>query len=291
MVAGEVSAIEGSDDDTGALTVVVDDVHVNYRVWAAPDASGRPWWRRRRPAMPAMREVRALRGVSFIARQGESIGIIGRNGSGKSTLMRAIAGLIPPDRGTVYAQGQPTLLGVGSVLVSGLSGRRNVELGLLALGLSPAEIATKADDIITFSGIGSAIDMPMKTYSSGMGARLKFAIASAVERDILLIDEALATGDSEFVERSSQRIDELREEAETIFLVSHSMGSIRRACDRVIWLEDGRIRMDGPVDDVLPLYEATVPMSEKKLRKMKRKERRLRDEERLMQSEGRSETE
>lgn len=290
MVAADPGGAPEREDPPGRLTVVVDDVHVSYRVWSAPETSGRPWWRGRRPKLPAMRQVRALKGVSFEARQGESIGIIGRNGSGKSTLMRAIAGLIPPDDGAVYADGQPTLLGVGSALVGGLSGRRNVELGLLALGLTKSEIAAKTDDIIAFSGIGAAIDMPMKTYSSGMGARLKFAIASAIEHDILLIDEALATGDSEFVERSSQRIDELRDEAETIFLVSHSMGSIRRACDRVIWLDDGRIHMDGPADEVIPLYEATVPMSEKKLRKMKRKERRLRDEERQAQREARRET-
>ena len=262
----------------GRLTVVVEDLKVSYRVWtrSAPLAR-RSWWRRRGP-VPGMRRVHALKGVSFEARSGESIGVIGRNGSGKTTLMRTIAGLIPPDAGSVYALGQPAMLGVGSALVKALSGRRNIEIGLLAMGLSKAEVAERYDEIVEFSGLGESIDMPMNTYSSGMGARLKFAIATAVMHDILIIDEALATGDSDFMERSSQRIDELRDEAETIFLVSHSLGSIRRSCDRVIWLERGLIRMDGPVDEVLEAYEASVPLTPAKEAKLRRKARRLRDE-------------
>ncbi len=221
------------------IKVVVDDLHIIYRVWTAPDqpldAKARRWrsLRSRRP-VSIKREVHALRGVSFVARQGEAIGVIGKNGAGKSTLMRAIAGLLPPNQGAVYADGQPTMLGVSSALMQALSGLRNVELGLLALGLTPAEVKERIPSVVEFSGIGSAIHMPMNTYSSGMSARLKFAIASSVTHEILLIDEALSTGDGEFVKRSSQRIQQLRDEADTIFLVSHSMGAIRAACNRVL---------------------------------------------------------
>ena len=262
----------------GKLKVVVDDVHVTYRVWTSrtPAEGERKWWQRGSRAVPTKREVHAVRGISFEARQGETIGIIGRNGSGKSTLLRAIAGLIPPNKGTVYADGQPTLLGVSSALVQSLTGARNIELGLLALGMSQKEIASKFDDIVEFSGIGKSIHMPMSTYSSGMGARLKFAIATAITHDILLIDEALSTGDSEFVEKSAARIEELRDEAEAIFLVSHSASAIRAICDRAIWIDAGQIVMDGPTEEVLPKYLESVPRNLKKDRKQARRARRLR---------------
>jgi teichoic acid transport system ATP-binding protein len=262
----------------GKLKVVVDDVHVTYRVWTSrtPADGERKWWQRGSRAVPTKREVHAVRGISFEARQGETIGIIGRNGSGKSTLLRAIAGLIPPNQGTVYADGQPTLLGVSSALVQSLTGARNIELGLLALGMSQKEIASKFDDIVEFSGLGKSIHMPMSTYSSGMGARLKFAIATAITHDILLIDEALSTGDSEFVEKSAARIEELRDEAEAIFLVSHSASAIRAICDRAIWIDAGQIVMDGPTEEVLSKYLESVPRNLKKDRKQARRARKRR---------------
>jgi teichoic acid transport system ATP-binding protein len=278
-VPGNESEEEVEEPRTlGKLKVVVDDVHVTYRVWTSRTrAEGeRKWWQRGSRAVPTKREVHAVRGISFEARQGETIGIIGRNGSGKSTLLRAIAGLIPPNQGTVYADGQPTLLGVSSALVPSLTGARNIELGLLALGMSQQEIASKFDDIVEFSGIGKSIHMPMSTYSSGMGARLKFAIATAITHDILLIDEALSTGDSEFVEKSAARIEELRDEAEAIFLVSHSASAIRSICDRAIWIDAGQIVMDGPTEEVLSKYLESVPRNLKKDRKQARRARRLR---------------
>lgn len=266
------------------IKVVVDDLHIIYRVWTAPDqpldAKARRWrsLRSRRP-VSIKREVHALRGVSFVARQGEAIGVIGKNGAGKSTLMRAIAGLLPPNQGAVYADGQPTMLGVSSALMQALSGLRNVELGLLALGLTPAEVKERIPSVVEFSGIGSAIHMPMNTYSSGMSARLKFAIASSVTHEILLIDEALSTGDGEFVKRSSQRIQQLRDEADTIFLVSHSMGAIRAACNRVLWLDEGRILADGPPDEIIPEYETRFGLKTKKAMRERRKRRKEANEE------------
>jgi teichoic acid transport system ATP-binding protein len=202
--------------------------------------------------------VHAIKGVSFVAYRGEAIGLIGSNGSGKSTLLRAIAGLLPCDRGHIYAAGQPSLLGVNAALMNDLPGERNVVLGCLAMGMTPAEVKAKTADIIAFSGIndrGDFSSLPMRTYSSGMAARLRFSIAAAKKHDVLLIDEALATGDAKFRRRSEQRVRDLRKEAGTVFLVSHSEQSIRDTCERSIWLESGLIRADGPTEDVLKEYE------------------------------------
>ncbi|MDX3099205.1 ABC transporter ATP-binding protein, partial [Streptomyces sp. ME19-03-3] len=189
----------------------------------------------RREANPNVRKVHAVRGVSFTAYRGESIGLIGSNGSGKSTLLKAVAGLLPAESGRVYTQGQPSLLGVNAALMNDLTGERNVMLGGLAMGMSQAEVRERYQEIVDFSGInekGDFISLPMRTYSSGMAARLRFSIAAAKSHDVLMIDEALATGDSRFRKRSEARIRELRQEAGTVFLVSHSNGSIRDTCDR-----------------------------------------------------------
>ena len=159
-------------------TVIVDDLHVSYTVYA----TGRPAKEstkllRRATSMRRARQIHALRGISFTAHEGEAIGVIGRNGSGKSTLLRAIAGLTPANQGAVYAGSDPTLLGVNAALINELSGERNVVLGGLALGMSPEQVRDKYDDIVDFAGIGEFIELPMRTYSAGMGARLRFAIA------------------------------------------------------------------------------------------------------------------
>ncbi|HEU5110079.1 MAG TPA: ABC transporter ATP-binding protein [Micromonosporaceae bacterium] len=245
-------------------TIVVDDVHVIYRVYGAgTPGSGSPVASLRRMltgAAPArVREVHAIKGVSFTAYRGEAIGLIGSNGSGKSTMLRAIAGLLPVDRGAIYTVGQPSLLGVNAALMNDLTGERNVELGCLAMGMSKADVRRLTPEIIEFSGINERQDfatMPMRTYSSGMSARLRFAIAAAKQHDVLLIDEALATGDARFRRRSEDRVRELRAQAGTVFLVSHAIGSIRDTCERSIWLESGVIRMDGPTDDVVKEYES-----------------------------------
>ena len=180
--------------------VVVDDLHIVYRVYGAGGSKGTAATAlmrvMRRQNRPGLREVHAIRGISFIANRGDAIGIIGRNGSGKSTLLRAIAGLLPPEKGAVYTTGEASLLGVNAALLDDLTGERNVVLGCLAMGMSPQEVKSRYNDIVEFSGVGDFIDLPMRTYSSGMGSRLRFAIASAKSHDVLLIDEALATGDA-----------------------------------------------------------------------------------------------
>ena len=246
-------------------TVVVDDLNIIYKIHGAGTGRGSATGAlsrivSRRTA-PTIREVHALRGVSFVARRGESIGLIGRNGSGKSTLLGAIAGLLPPEEGGgVYTDGQPSLLGVNAALMPDLPGERNVIVGCLAMGMSKAEARRRYQSIVDFSGIEEAnkhaLSLPMKAYSSGMAARLRFSIAAARDHDVLLIDEALATGDTAFQKRSEDRIRELRKEAGTVFLVSHNNQSIRDTCDRTIWLEQGLIRADGPTEDVVREYEA-----------------------------------
>ncbi|MCX5202872.1 ABC transporter ATP-binding protein [Streptomyces sp. NBC_00237] len=246
-------------------TVIADDVHIVYRVntggggkGGATAALNRILRGKKTDQVRGVRKVHAVRGVSFTAYRGEAIGLIGSNGSGKSTLLRAIAGLLPAESGKVYTDGQPSLLGVNAALMNDLTGERNVILGGLAMGMSREQIRQRYQSIVDFSGInekGDFITLPMRTYSSGMAARLRFSIAAAKDHDVLMIDEALATGDRKFQIRSEQRIRELRKEAGTVFLVSHSNKSIRDTCDRVLWLEKGELLMDGPTEEVVKAYE------------------------------------
>jgi teichoic acid transport system ATP-binding protein len=205
---------------------------------------------RRQPSV----SVAALKDISLVASRGESIGIIGRNGSGKSTLMKLINGRVPPTSGAVYASSRPTLLGVSAALVPDLSGQENIVLGCLAMGMTRGEIKRKYEGIVAVSGLADSIRLPMRTYSSGMGARLQFAIATAVETEILLIDEALNTGDDQFKGHTKAKMDELRSKAGCVFLVSHSLETIRELCNRVLWLDEGQIVMDGEPDDVIKWY-------------------------------------
>ena len=238
--------------------VVVDDLHVVYRVFGSKSDKGTAatalWRILRRQRRPSVREVHAIRGVSFVANRGDAVGVIGRNGSGKSTLLRAIAGLLPPEQGVVYATGHASLLGVNAALLDDLTGERNVVVCGLAMGMTPREVKDKYQSIVDFSGVGDFINLPMRAYSTGMGSRLRFAIASARSHEVLLIDEALVTGDAEFRVRSRQRIEELRAQAGTVFIVAHSMAQIEETCNRVIWLEKGQIVRAG--DDVPGIIDA-----------------------------------
>jgi teichoic acid transport system ATP-binding protein len=243
--------------------VIVDDLHIVYRVYGAGGDRGtaatsllRILGRKTRASV---REVHAIRGISFVAYRGDAVGVIGRNGSGKSTLLRAIAGLLPPEQGNVYSTGEASLLGVNAALLDDLTGERNVILGCLAMGMSKQEAREKYQSIVDFSGVGEFIDLPMKTYSSGMGSRLRFAIAASKSHDVLLIDEALATGDAEFRVKSHARIEELRQEAGTVFLVAHNLEEVEMTCNRVIWLERGKVVMEG--DDVTGIIDRYIEAS------------------------------
>jgi teichoic acid transport system ATP-binding protein len=235
--------------------VVVDDVSVVYRVYTtgkrAAAGSGRASLL---AAKEKLRIVRAVKGVSFTVYEGETVGIVGSNGSGKSSLMRAIAGLVRVESGRILAESRPTLLSVGAALIPELSGERNILLGGMALGSSRKEMVDAVDSIAEFAGLEEFIDMPMRTYSAGMAARLRFSIAALKDHEILIIDEALAVGDKQFRNRSEARVREMRDNAGAVFLVSHSMSSIRDTCNRVIWLEKGELRMDGDPVAVTTAY-------------------------------------
>jgi teichoic acid transport system ATP-binding protein len=255
------------------VMIRAEHIHVRYRVYEDVKQTLRSLvasaGRRRR-----FREIEAVTDVSFQAHAGEVIGVIGANGSGKTTLMQAVAGLLPVNEGAVYARAMPMMLGVGAVLNKTLSGRRNILLGGLALGLTKQQVLEREKEIIDFAGIGHAIDRPMKTYSSGMAARLQFAISAAVKPEILIIDEALAVGDRDFKAKSRKRIEELRQTAGTVFIVSHAMQEIRQSCTRVLWLSDGRLQKDGSPDEVIAAYNGTDTRREERLQRTKRKAER-----------------
>lgn len=254
MVDVQMTTSTATDD----LTLVVDDVSVTYEVHEDQRHRSIKGVVARGFRRPEPRRVEAVRSVSFELREGEALGLIGPNGSGKSSLLRAVAGLLPVRTGRIRARSEPVLLGVGAALHPELSARRNVYLGGTALGMPRAKVERKFEEIVDFAEVGEFIDMPLRTFSSGMNSRLRFAIASAVDPDILLIDEALAVGDASFQAKSQARMRELVDQAGALVLVSHSLGSIAEMCSRVIWLEKGRIRQQGDTDEVLSAYRESV---------------------------------
>jgi len=252
----DIKSSELTVDESRQPVVMVDNLHVKYQVFSSGKAVGNAGGRKLlQPKMRGVRTVHALKGISFVAYENESIGIIGSNGSGKSTLLRAITGLTPPAEGSVYARSRPSLLGVGAALIPDLSGDKNITLGGLALGYNREQVEQMREEITKFAELEEFIDLPMRTYSSGMAARLKFAIAASKEHDILIVDEALAVGDAKFRKRSEAKIREIRENAGTVFLVSHSMNSIKETCNRCIWIEKGVQKMDGDPDTVIKAYQ------------------------------------
>ncbi|MEX3504913.1 ABC transporter ATP-binding protein [Corynebacterium sp. LK2510] len=192
--------------------------------------------------------------MSFIAEKGEAVGIIGKNGSGKSTLLNMIAGHENPSSGDILVSARPSLLSVSAALQQHLTGMENIRLGLLASGLPPEKVAEIEQSVADWADIGEAVDRPLRTYSSGMGARLKFSIATAVRPEILLVDEALATGDTTFTARAQERMAKFLEGASTVFVVSHAPAAITDTCSRALWLNEGELVVDGPSDFVCAQY-------------------------------------
>ncbi|MCC3269910.1 ATP-binding cassette domain-containing protein [Arthrobacter gengyunqii] len=244
------------DFQQGTPAVVIDKVSMTYKV----DSSG-PVSRRGIKANAARiigrgsgTEVQALKELSLVAMQGEVIGVIGLNGSGKSTLMKLICGKVKPTEGQVFASSVPMMLGVSAALVPDLSGAHNIMLGCLAMGMSNEEILDKYDTIMELSGLEESIHLPMRSYSSGMASRLRFAIAVSIEPEILIIDEALNTGDDEFKDRTKKRMDEVRAQAGCVFLVSHSLNTIRDLCTRLVWLDKGDLLYDGEPEQGINWY-------------------------------------
>ncbi|WP_116947239.1 ABC transporter ATP-binding protein [Jiangella endophytica] len=211
----------------------------------------------------AVKEVEAVQEISFEVPHGTSIGIIGANGAGKSTLMRMIAGILPPTKGRIQVNGRvSTLLALGVGFNAQLSGRENVVLGGLAAGLSRKEIQERYEEIADFAELGEFIDMPMRTYSSGMFQRLAFSVAVHMDPDILLIDEALSAGDAKFKQKAAAKMKDLVTNARTMFLVSHAMGSVKDLCNDALWMHKGKLMMHGEPDEVIAAYSKFLKVGE-----------------------------
>src|SRR5690606_1117938 len=197
----------------------------------------------------------ALRDVSFEVRRGEVLGIIGRNGAGKSTLLKLLSRITLPTEGIIRMKGRvSSLLEVGTGFHPELTGRDNIYLNGSILGMPKAEVNAKMDEIIAFSGITHHIDTPVKRYSSGMRVRLGFAVAAHLEPEILIIDEVLSVGDADFRRKSMGKMKATAQSGRTVLFVSHNMTAVRSLCSRVLWMENGRIRMQGPTEDVVAAY-------------------------------------
>lgn len=239
--------------DAADVAVRVQDVGKRYTVYGRPqDRLKQALARGRRRYF---KEVWALRGVSFEVRRGESLGIVGRNGSGKSTLLQIIAGTMTPTEGEVHVRGRlAALLELGSGFNPEFTGRDNVFLTASILRIPPAEIAERFDEIAAFADIGDYIDQPVKTYSSGMFARLAFAVAVSVNPDILIVDEILAVGDIGFQQKCVARMREMRERGLTLLFVSHSPDAVRSVCERGLFLSDGVPIYFGPAEQAMDLY-------------------------------------
>jgi teichoic acid transport system ATP-binding protein len=203
-----------------------------------------------------MRQVEAVKHVSLDIPHGSVVGIVGANGAGKSTIMRAIAGIMPPTTGRIIVNGKiSTLLALGVGFNPALSGRDNIILGGLAAGLTRDEIDSKTDEIAAFADLPDGfIDMPVRTYSSGMYGRVAFAVSVSMTPDILLLDEALSAGDAAFKEKSFLRMRELVQEARTILIVSHALATISDLCDSAIWMHKGRILAYGEPEKIVEEY-------------------------------------
>jgi teichoic acid transport system ATP-binding protein len=213
-----------------------------------------------------VREIRAVRDISFDVPRGAVLGIVGVNGAGKSTLMRTVAGILPPTAGRVEVYGRvSTLLALGVGFNADLSGRENVVLGGLAAGLNRAQLAAKYDEIAEFAELGDFMDLPMRTYSSGMYGRLAFSVAVNMDPDILLIDEALSVGDARFKKKSFEKIRELCDQAGTILIVSHALKNLRNLCSEIIWLHNGQIAMQDDPDTVIEAYTRFLDVGESEL--------------------------
>ncbi|KVC46956.1 ABC transporter ATP-binding protein [Burkholderia pseudomultivorans] len=203
--------------------------------------------------------VRALDNIDLRLESGDRIGLIGHNGAGKSTLLRTMAGIYPPTAGTVTRSGKVVpLLDISLGMDENSTGLQNIRLRGLLLGMSDGEIREKQQEIAEFCELGDYLDLPIRTYSSGMRVRLAFAVSTAVDAEILLLDEVMGVGDAAFMQKAEQRLADLHSRAEIVVLAMHSNREIRRVCNKALWMERGKVRAFGAVEEVVAAYEAEV---------------------------------
>ena len=241
-------------DETKKVALSVENVGITYRVVKPLRFKELVRRKKRTPN----KGFQAVKGISFQVEQGEIVGIVGKNGSGKSTLLRAIAGIYSPDAGKIDTFGHSVgLMAIGVGFQNALSGRDNIYLSGMLMGFPKSEIQKKEQEIIEFSELGEFIDNPVESYSSGMHSKLAFSITAIMESEIILIDETLSVGDRNFKKKSLEKMKELiTREDTTVLIVSHSETTLAELCGRVIWMHDGRVRMDGPTGEVLAAYSA-----------------------------------
>jgi ABC-type polysaccharide/polyol phosphate transport system ATPase subunit len=243
--------------ESAAPAVALRDVSKRFYFYEHRTSSLREWFIRRvlhRP-LNVRRAEFTLRGVDLAVERGEAVALLGRNGSGKSTVLRLIAGIYQPSAGTIETSGRITaVIELGAGFHPELTGAENIALYAAVLGLTRKELAERYDEIVEFAAIPDLPETPLKYYSSGMEARLAFSVAVCLQPDILLLDEVLAVGDQAFRERCLDRLREYHTRGGTLILVSHELEQVRALCERGIWLADGRVVMDGPIDAVLAGY-------------------------------------
>lgn len=250
--------------DAGAkLAVQVQDVSLTYRTTFERRPTLKSALVRLGRGERAVTEVEAVKNVTFDVPHGNAVAIIGANGAGKSTLLRMIAGILPPSSGRIEVHGRvSTLLSLGVGFNPQLSGRENVVLGGLAAGMTKAEVADKYEEIAAFAELDEFIDMPLRTYSSGMYQRLAFAVAVHMEPDILMIDEALSAGDARFKQKAAAKMHDLVTNAHTMFLVTHAMGTVKEMCNDAIWLHKGKLMMRGEPGHIVDEYSRFLKVGE-----------------------------
>jgi teichoic acid transport system ATP-binding protein len=234
--------------------IKVENLSISYRVRVERDPTTSSLVDRLPFRRPADRIVHALQDVSFEVPRGRTLAIIGRNGAGKSTLLRALSGVLAPGEGRITVRGRVSLLALGLGMNEKLSGRENIRLGGLAVGLSPTRLAEITEEIAEFAQLGEYLDFPMSSYSAGMRGRLGFAVAANLDPEILLVDEALGGGDAGFVEHAREKMAALCGEGRTIILVTHGLSSVRSMATEALWLHQGAIAQAGDPEEIVNAY-------------------------------------
>jgi len=234
--------------------IAVENLSIDYRLRLPGGSAGSDILKFVTGKRPAARMVNAVKDVSFEVPRGETLAIVGRNGAGKSTLLRALSGALAPTQGRVTVRGRVSLLALGVGMNGSLSGRENILLGGLAVGLDHDRLRELYDEIADFAQLGEYLDYPMNTYSAGMRSRLAFAVAVHLDPEILLIDEALGGGDAGFAEHARVKMAELMKEGRTIILVTHGLTSVRSMATQAIWLHQGAIAEEGDPEHIIAAY-------------------------------------